>query len=52
MKELDVPTFWFWPNVDAGSDRISKAIRHFRETRDIPHVHFFKNRAPEDFLRL
>ena len=51
-RHLDVPTFWFWPNVDAGSDRISKAIRHFRETREIPHVHFFKNLAPEDFLRL
>jgi len=38
--------------VDAGSDRISKGIRHFRETRDIRHVYFFKNLAPEDFLRL
>lgn len=52
VKALDLPTFWFWPNVDAGSDRISKAIRVFRETRDIPHVHFFKNLTPEDFLRL
>jgi UDP-hydrolysing UDP-N-acetyl-D-glucosamine 2-epimerase len=52
VKTLDVPTFWFWPNVDAGSDRISKAIRHFRETREVPHVYFFKNLAPEDFLRL
>ena len=52
VRELDVPTFWFWPNVDAGSDRISKAIRHFREQRDTPHVYFFKNLAPEDFLRL
>jgi UDP-hydrolysing UDP-N-acetyl-D-glucosamine 2-epimerase len=52
VKALDVPTFWFWPNVDAGSDRISKAIRHFRESRRAPHVYFFKNLAPEDFLRL
>ena len=52
VKALDLPTFWFWPNVDAGSDRISKAIRVFRETREIPHVHFFKNLTPEDFLRL
>jgi UDP-hydrolysing UDP-N-acetyl-D-glucosamine 2-epimerase len=52
VKALDVPTFWFWPNVDAGSDRISKAIRHFRESRDVPHVYFFKNLGPEDFLRL
>ncbi len=52
IEELAYPTFWFWPNVDAGSDRISKGIRHFRETHDIPHTHFFKNLAPEDFLRL
>ncbi len=52
IAELNLPTFWFWPNVDAGSDRISKGIRHFRETSDIPHVYFFKNLAPEDFLRL
>ncbi|GMV05470.1 MAG: UDP-N-acetyl glucosamine 2-epimerase [Gemmatimonadota bacterium] len=52
VAELDLPTFWFWPNVDAGSDRISKGIRHFRETHAIPHVYFFKNLAPEDFLRL
>ena len=52
IKALDLPTFWFWPNVDAGSDRISKAIRHFRETREIPRVYFFKNLGPEDFLRL
>jgi len=49
---LDLPTFWFWPNVDAGSDRVSKGIRHFRETRALSNVYFFKNLAPEDFLRL
>jgi len=52
IEALDLPTFWFWPNVDAGSDRISKGIRHFRETHDIPHTYFFKNLSPEDFLRL
>ncbi|MEQ9397822.1 MAG: UDP-N-acetylglucosamine 2-epimerase [Longimicrobiales bacterium] len=52
VRRLDRPTFWFWPNVDAGSDRISKGIRHFRETHDVPHMYFFKNLAPEDFLRL
>lgn len=52
VRELDLPTFWFWPNVDAGSDRISKGIRHFRETHDVDHMYFFKNLAPEDFLRL
>lgn len=52
VAELDLPTFWFWPNVDAGSDLISKGIRHFRETHAIRHVYFFKNLSPEDFLRL
>ena len=52
IEELALPTFWFWPNVDAGSDRISKGIRHFRETRDVPFIYFFKNLSPEDFLRL
>mgnify|MGYP001820577559 CR=1 FL=1 len=52
IEELAYPTFWFWPNVDAGSDRISKGIRHFRETHNVPHIYFFKNLTPEDFLRL
>ncbi len=52
IERLAYPTFWFWPNVDAGSDRISKGIRHFRETHDVPFIYFFKNMSPEDFLRL
>lgn len=52
IESLAQPTFWFWPNVDAGSDRISKAIRHFRETRPAPYLYFLKNIPPEDFLRL
>lgn len=52
VADLNQPTFWFWPNVDAGSDRISKALRVFREQQpDLP-IHFFKNMTPEDFLRL
>ncbi len=52
VEALALPTFWFWPNVDAGSDLISKGIRHYRETRPLDHVYFFKNLAPEDFVRL
>jgi UDP-hydrolysing UDP-N-acetyl-D-glucosamine 2-epimerase len=52
IEELARPTFWFWPNVDAGSDKISKGLRQFRETHDAPWLHFFKNLSPEDFLRL
>ena len=52
LARIELPVFFFWPNVDAGSDRISKRIRQFREEHDLPHVYFFKNLPPEDFLRL
>lgn len=46
------PVLWFWPNVDAGADGTSNAIRSFRETRRPTGFHFFKNMAPADFLRV
>ncbi len=52
VQNLGMPSLWFWPNVDAGSDGTSKGIRGFRENHDLPNVHFFKNMSPEDFLRL
>jgi UDP-hydrolysing UDP-N-acetyl-D-glucosamine 2-epimerase len=52
VRELDLPSLWFWPNVDAGADATSGAIRAFRERDHAPHLHFFKNMAPTDFLRL
>jgi UDP-hydrolysing UDP-N-acetyl-D-glucosamine 2-epimerase len=52
IYNLDIPTFWFWPNVDAGSDGVSRGIRMFRERNQNSNIHFFKNMEPEDFLRL
>ena len=52
IKELNLPTFWFWPNVDAGSDGTSKGIRSFREKHNLENIHFFKNMEPTDFLKL
>ena len=52
IDRLEVPTFWFWPNVDAGSDGTSKGIRSYREKNKVNHIHFFKNMEPTDFLRL
>lgn len=52
IKKLDIPTFWFWPNVDAGSDGTSNGIRTFRELEKPKNIHFFKNMEPKDFLRL
>lgn len=43
---------WLWPNVDAGSDDISKGIRSFRENHKPQNMHFFLNFQPEDYARL
>lgn len=52
MRELDRPIYWFWPNVDAGSDGTSQAIRSYRELEDASRMRFFKSMAPSDFLVL
>jgi UDP-hydrolysing UDP-N-acetyl-D-glucosamine 2-epimerase len=52
VLELEQPTLWFWPNVDAGSDGTSKGLRAFRDRHNPSFVHFFKNMEGVDFLRL
>ncbi len=52
VHQLDMPTFWFWPNVDAGSDGTSAGIRRFREIKNPKNIRFFKNMQPLDFLKL
>jgi len=52
VQDLNLPVLWFWPNVDAGSDGTSNAIRSFREKYQPEKFHFFKNMAPTDFLKL
>lgn len=52
INELRIPTFWFWPNVDAGSDGTSNGIRSYREKHDPKHIRFFKNMDAIDFLKL
>ncbi len=52
IDELGIDTYWFWPNVDAGSDGTSNGIRSFREKNTPTNIRFFKNMEPNDFLRL
>lgn len=52
VHDSGLPVLWFWPNVDAGADGTSGGIRAFREIARPENIHFFKNMAPTDFLRL
>ena len=48
-----ISAVWLWPNVDAGTDLISKELRIFKDKS--PHknkVIFIKNLVPEDYLSL
>ena len=52
VDTLGIPTFWFWPNVDAGADGTSTGIRAYRELHNPTNIRFFKNMEPQDFLKL
>lgn len=52
VADSGMPTLWFWPNPDAGSDGTSRGIRAFREAHSPVNLHFFKNMSPTDFLRV
>lgn len=52
LAELRMPTVMLWPNVDAGSDDLSRGIRKFRERQRHDHIRFYKNFPVETFVRL
>ncbi len=52
VEASNIPTLWFWPNVDAGADGTSKGIRSFREHGRGKNIRYFKNMEPADFLRV
>lgn len=52
VRNLDTQTVWLWPNVDAGSDDISKGLRMYRENFKPRNLHFYRNFAVEDYACL
>jgi len=52
IKEIDMQTVLIWPNIDAGSDGVSQAIRRFREYNHSTLLHAYKNFDPEEYIPL
>lgn len=52
LESVAQPTVLLWPNIDAGSDHISKAIRTFRIERQPSWLRTVTNLTPEDYLRV
>ena len=52
LKELGMPAIMLWPNVDAGSEDVSRGMRKFREKHRLDFIRFYKNFPVETYLRL
>jgi UDP-hydrolysing UDP-N-acetyl-D-glucosamine 2-epimerase len=52
VSEFDLQVLVFWPNVDAGSDGTSKAIRVFREESNRSGFRYIKNMDGRIYLRM
>ena len=52
ISSIGMQAAWLWPNVDAGSDDVSKGLRVFREHNNPDYLHFYRNFSPEDYVRL
>lgn len=52
LKKIDIQKVIMWPNIDAGSDDVSKGIRVFRENNDCHDFGFYINFSPENFARI
>lgn len=52
LDALRMPTLLLWPNIDAGSDHISKMIRVHRNQSPTRWLRTLTNLTPEDYLRV
>ena len=52
IAQVGMQVAWLWPNVDAGSDDVSKGLRIFRERNQPDYVHFYRNFSVEDYGRV
>jgi UDP-hydrolysing UDP-N-acetyl-D-glucosamine 2-epimerase len=52
VEKMQMQTVWLWPNVDAGSDDISKGLRMYRESNSPDWLHLYRNFTVEDYARL
>lgn len=52
LKKRPEQKIVLWPNIDAGSDDVSKGIRVFREQNMEKNFHYYRNFSAEDYARV
>ena len=50
--KLGIQAIWLWPNIDSGSDSISKVLREYREKEQSNKITFYRNFSAEDYIRV
>ena len=52
VRQSQMQVIWLWPNVDSGSDSISKRIREFRENTPNNLFRFYRNFEAVDYINI
>lgn len=52
VHSLDMPTIWFWPNIDTGSEEISHKLRIFKDSTPEHKIKFMRYVPPKKFIWL
>ncbi len=52
VSRTHLTAVWIWPNLDAGTDGASEAIRAWRENHRDDRILYVKNLGAEDYIRL
>lgn len=54
VSRLDkkIGIIWLWPNIDAGTDAISKVLRRFYENNEKKNLYLCRNFEPEIFSKI
>lgn len=52
LNSLQMPTIMLWPNIDAGSDNISRGIRTFMEKNNPKWLYLYKNLPTNIYIHL
>jgi UDP-hydrolysing UDP-N-acetyl-D-glucosamine 2-epimerase len=52
LQQVQMPTVLMWPNIDAGSDQVSKSIRRFRDHHNPTWLRSLINLPPETYLNV
>jgi UDP-hydrolysing UDP-N-acetyl-D-glucosamine 2-epimerase len=52
IHEMGVQTLWFWPNYDAGAEKISHELRKFKDMTEDHKIKFLRYLPPHEFLSL